>query len=142
MGPLILSTIVLGIRKNGRTSNRAPKATDTCFNCGKLGHWYFFPARLLLRANECRLEGPHRSSDGRDLMRCFGCGRRGHRKRDCKYRKSESKTDSRSSSGSSYSRRRRRYSESSSRSPSKSRDHRRRYSSSRSPSRPRRRERD
>ena len=65
-----------GSRKDRSTSSR-----DTCYNCGKTGHWYFS-----LRASEC--------SAGDWRGKCYKCGQTGHEKRDCKASRSRSRSRS------------------------------------------------
>ncbi len=49
------------------------RATTTCRHCGKAGH----------SANECWMAHPEMKPSGRNKLRCFGCQKTGHLKRDC-----------------------------------------------------------
>jgi len=82
-----------GDRGGDRERGRGPQLKDSCFNCGKSGHW----------ANECREERSQRR-DTRELT-CFKCGKTGHKRIDCNNR---SGSRSRSNSSRSASPRRRR----------------------------------
>jgi arginine/serine-rich splicing factor 7 len=75
----------ISVELAGSRRERGSGSKDTCYNCGKTGHWY-----ALRRASECK------AGDCRG--RCYRCGGRGHERKDCRVSRSRSRSPKDSSS--------------------------------------------